>query len=111
SSNLTPKTEARAATPDPASIHALDEEVLRKPGSELMIRRMSDPVPLEPGVRDRHRIIEYNSEHRAVVQSFRTLRTLLLQQASASNFVTLVTGLREGSGASFVARNLAASLA
>lgn len=88
-----------------------DEEILRKPGSELMIRRMSDPVPIPPERRGRNQIIEYNSEHASVVQSFRTMRTLLLQQASATNFVTMVTGMRPGSGASFVARNLAAAMA
>lgn len=92
-------------------VGAADEEILRKPGSELMIRRMSDPVPLPPETRGRHQIIEYNSEQSAVVQSFRKMRTLLLQQAGASNFTTMVTGMRPGSGASFVARNLAAALA
>jgi len=88
-----------------------EEDLLRKPGSELMIRRMSDPVAVPAKARGRHQIIEYNSEHASVVQSFRTVRTLLLQQAGAGNFVTMVTGMRPGSGASFVARNLAAALA
>lgn len=111
SSKMKPQFETHegraAAVPGPQD----EEELLRKPGSELMIRRMSDPVPIPRDARGRNQIIEYDSEHTAVVQSFRTLRTLLLQQASAANFVTMVTGMHPGSGASFVARNLAAALA
>lgn len=96
---------------DPVRLSESDEDVLNRPGSELMIRRMSEPVPLEPEVRDRNRIIEFNSEHTAVVQSFRKMRTLLLQQAEPGNFITLVTSVKPGAGASFVSRNLAASMA
>lgn len=87
-----------------------EESLLRKPGSELAIRRMSDPVPLDRQIYVRNRLIEFNSEHSAVVQSFRNIRTLLMQQAQG-NFVTLVTSVKSGAGASFVARNLAASFA
>lgn len=109
SSNIKPKLEPAATSGDAGT--GGEEEALRQPGSELMIRRMSDPVRIEPAARSRHGIIEYNSEHAEVVQSFRTMRTLLLQQAAVGNFVTMVTGMRPGSGASFVARNLAAALA
>ena len=109
SSKMKPLLEPHEGGQDVPAVGATEEEILKKPGSELMIRRMSDPVPLPRETRGRHQIIEYNSEHASVVQSFRTLRTLLLQQASAQNFVTMVTGMRPGSGASFVARNLAAS--
>lgn len=108
SSKMKPRLESHDGS---AARQAVDEEILRKPGSELMIRRMSDPVPIPPERRGRNQIIEYDSEHATVVQSFRTMRTLLLQQASTANFVTMVTGMRPGSGASFVARNLAAALA
>ena len=110
SSNMKQKIEATKLE-EPTAMQAVDEDMLRKPGSELMIRRMSDPVPIGPEARERLRIIDYNSEHSAVVQSFRRMRTMLLQQAGATNFVTMVTGIRKGSGASFVARNLAAALA
>lgn len=109
--NMNPRIEPHDTRPiDDAKLQQDEEALLRKPGSELMIRRMSDPVSV-PRNRGRHQIIEYSSEHAAVVQSFRTARTLLLQQAGDANFVTMVTGMRPGSGASFVARNLAAALA
>lgn len=111
SSNMKPKVEKARPADEPARMQPVDEDQLRTPGSELMIRRMSDPVPIKRETRLQHQIIDYNSQHSKVVQSFRKMRTLLLQQAGAANFVTLVTGIRKGSGASFVARNLAASLA
>lgn len=95
----------------PANLKDKEEEKIARPGSELMIRRMSDPAKIEPWVRERQRIIEYNSQHSEVVQSFRNIRTLLLQQAEQGSFITMVTSIKPGAGASFVARNLAASIA
>src|SRR5205814_844525 len=43
--------------------------------------------------------------------SFREIRTRLLALGGARNFATLVVPVRPGSGASFVARNLAAAFA
>lgn len=93
--------------------HAENDELraLNKPGTELMIRRMSDLVPLEAELRERQKIIEFHSDQQDVVQAFRSLRTLLLQQAGPKNFSVLVTSVQPGDGASFVARNLAAALA
>lgn len=91
--------------------HMNESRLLSKPGTELMIRRMSDLVPLEADLREQQKIIEFHSEQQDVVQSFRSLRTLLLQQAGSRNFSTLVTSVRPGDGASFVARNLATALA
>lgn len=111
SSNMKPRLETADQTVPGRPADVSEEDMLRKPGSELMIRRMSDPVRIEPRRRHEQGIIEYSSRDGKVVQSFRKMRTLLLQQAQASNFVTMVTGLRPGSGASFVARNLAAAMA
>lgn len=94
-----------------ASLKDKEEERIARPGSEMMIRRMSDPARIEPWVKERHRIIEYNSRHSEVVQSFRNIRTLLLQQAEPGSFITMVTSIKPGAGTSFVARNLAASIA
>jgi len=46
-----------------------------------------------------------------VVQVFRELRTKISVQCQERNSVILVTGLKKGSGGSFVARNLAAAFA
>jgi Mrp family chromosome partitioning ATPase len=88
-----------------------EERALNPAGSELMIRQMSEPVALESRALEEQRIIDYTSPHGRVVQSFRTLRTMLLQQAGPENFITLVTSVGPQNGTSFVARNLAAALA
>lgn len=88
-----------------------DESALHRPGSELMIRRMSEPVPLSGERRSRLKLIGNGAKNQPVVEAFRTLRTLLLQQAHQANFSVLVTAVEPRSGTSFVARNLAASLA
>jgi len=46
-----------------------------------------------------------------VVQVFRELRTKIVQQSRGKNGVILVSGVREGSGGSFVAQNLGAAFA
>lgn len=88
-----------------------DETALQSHGSELMIRRMSDPMLLSGERRSRIRLIAQGERNRGVVEAFRTLRTLLLQLAHQGNFSVLVTAVEAGSGTSFVARNLAAALA
>lgn len=88
-----------------------DESALHRTGSELMIRRMNEPVPISAERRSRLKLIGNNAANGRVVEAFRTLRTLLLQQAQQANFSVLVTAVTPRSGTSFVARNLAASLA
>jgi capsular exopolysaccharide synthesis family protein len=46
-----------------------------------------------------------------VVQAFRELRTKIVQQSRGKNSVILVCGVKEGSGSSFVAKNLGAAFA
>jgi capsular exopolysaccharide synthesis family protein len=105
-------TDTQGPDPElPQHMETDESQILSKPGTELMIRRMSDLVPLESDLREQQKIIEFHSDQQDVVQSFRSLRTLLLQQAGARNFSTLVTSVRSGDGASFVARNLATALA
>lgn len=101
----------KVAPMDRQSDDYTEERVLKRPGTELMIRRMSEMVPVAPVVRQRQKIIDYHSPQQDVVQAFRALRTMLLQMAGPRNFSTLVTSVRPGHGASFVARNLAAALA
>jgi len=57
------------------------------------------------------RIIHPEMREREVLDSFRDLQTNLLQRIPSENFILMVTGVRRGSGSSFVARNLAAAFA
>ena len=50
-------------------------------------------------------------QQRDILNSFREIRTKLLQQSPKENFVVLVSSICEGGGASFVSSNLAVSFA
>jgi len=72
--------------------------------------RKSETTSLTPRQMAERSIIPYaDGANRPLVDSFRTLRTQLLA-ISNENFITLVVPVTKGSGASFVARNLALSM-
>lgn len=57
------------------------------------------------------KIIYPGMKQRAVLKTFRDLRTRLLQKSKGKNFVLMVSSLGLGGGSSFVAMNMAASFA
>lgn len=75
------------------------------------IRHMSELPPLSPAELDERRVIHAASPNREALNTFRELRTQLLQRSSKDNFVVLVTSVSTGGGASFVSLNLAAAFA
>ncbi len=74
---------------------ALMEEQHLKPLAEMRSRKI-----VHPGMRDR-----------AVLDSFRELRTRLLQYSHGENFIAMISPVSPGSGNSFTAANLAAAFA
>ena len=75
------------------------------------ITRMRTGTALAPQRLDAHRIIHPEHADERSIDLFRELRTRLLQASEVANPVILVTGVRNGCGSSFVARNLAAAIA
>lgn len=75
------------------------------------IARMYESRAMTPRELDQARIIHREAPSRRVADSFREIRTRLLRLGGGENFVTLVVPVSAGSGASFVARNLAAAFA
>jgi len=57
------------------------------------------------------KVIHPEMGERSVLDSFRDLRTNLLQRIRGENFILLTTGVKHSSGSSFIAKNLAASFA
>lgn len=82
----------------------------RTQGASTIARMYNPPAWSLRELRSRGVIDFRTAEHKAV-NAFRQMRTSLVQSAGASNFVAAVTGVVHGSGASFVARNLAAAFA
>ena len=75
------------------------------------IARMRESTLLTPKELEQAHLIHRESPARRATDSFREIRTRLLSLGGGENFVTLVVPVSAGSGASFVARNLAAAFA
>ncbi|MDC0661955.1 polysaccharide biosynthesis protein [Marinobacter sp. SS21] len=75
------------------------------------IVRMKEPRTFTNDDLEERRIIYPDSDNRRLVNHFRNLRTKLVEHSAGNNFTLVVTGASEGSGASFVALNLAAAFA
>jgi Mrp family chromosome partitioning ATPase len=79
--------------------------------SRGLIRRMTDPALKTAQELDLRGIIHQEMASREQADVFRNLRTQLQGLARGRNFVTVVASVGSGSGASFVATNLAAAFA
>ncbi len=77
----------------------------------VQIPRMSQKFRMERSDLDEAKIIYQEMEDARVVESFRHMRTHILQNAGPRNCVVLVASVVPDGGASFVALNLAASFA
>lgn len=89
-----------SVTERPADATSSDEiarmvEPMRRSETELATRRIIFPSMRDTAIRD----------------TFRNLRTSVLQKAGSANAIVLVTSTSEHGGGSFVARNLAAAIA
>lgn len=83
---------------------------LRAAGS-LSIARMNEARALKPRELESRRLIHRDMGQPEQANAFRELRTRLLTLAGHDNFITMVAAVSADSGASFVARNLAAAFA
>jgi protein-tyrosine kinase len=79
--------------------------------SRGLIRRMAEPALKTAQDLDGRGIIRQDMARRELGDVFRNLRTQLQSLARGRNFVTVVAPVGSGSGASFVATNLAAAFA
>lgn len=79
--------------------------------SARSVARLREPSPLSPRTLEERQLIHAHESVRLQADAFREIRTRLLDLGTAHNFVTMVTAISPQSGASFVARNLAAAFA
>lgn len=79
--------------------------------SRQRIREMSDIHRLSEEQLHAKKIISPKMSDRRFLHTFREIRTRIIQKAQGNNFSVLVTSVDENSGNSFVATNLAASIA
>lgn len=91
---------------------AVASEVVRQASGRHLISRMQEEGrALAPLQLEQRRMIHREESVRRQSDAFRGIRTRLLELAQQQNFVTLVVAVSAHSGASFVARNLAAAFA
>jgi protein-tyrosine kinase len=75
------------------------------------IRRMSEVEQWSPAELDGLKIIHPGIKNRDVLNSFRELRTQVMQRTAGKNAVCLISSVCKGGGGSFVSLNLAATIA
>lgn len=83
----------------------------RRINSGQVIARMKDGDLLAPGAYDQRRLIHARQNDHRTIDLVRELRTNVLTRSKHANPVVMVTGVSAGCGVSYVARNLAASIA
>lgn len=97
---------ARVAQPNQAST-----SLTQRANSRTEIARMVETSPISEAELARNKIIHSDMADGRVLNAFRELRTKIVQKSLNGNGVIMVTGVKFGDGASFVARNLAAAFA
>lgn len=111
------KPSDESLLPDPVHTEEMDlsepdaATSLPQPTPGTGIARMAESRALVPQQLEERRLIHRDAGGRAQSDTFREIRTRLLALAGPRNFTTLVVGVSPRSGASFVARNLAAAFA
>lgn len=99
--------------PDPAEtmLARAASAIERRSNASRSIARLSEPYALAPHALEARRMIHPHDPVRRHADAFREIRTRLLALGGERNFVTMVAAVSPRSGASFVARNLAAAFA
>ncbi|WP_297921881.1 polysaccharide biosynthesis protein [Metallibacterium sp.] len=97
-------------SPIPAADSA-EAHFLRQASTSHSIALMEESATLGADELESQRLIHRGNPIRKYTDIFREIRTRLLESTGARNFITLVVSASPGSGASFVARNLAAAFA
>lgn len=86
-------------------------DLAQRASASRSIARMSEARALTARELEARRLIHRDENSPDATNAFREIRTRLLALGGAQNFVTMVTPVSPKSGASFVARNLAAAFA
>ena len=107
--NTQPDTGAHDSAHDLAAVW--NGSLSTRESASRSIARMLESRALTRRQLDERRLIQRDAGTRGTADAFREIRTRLLDLGGAHNFVTLVVAVSSGSGASFVARNLAAAFA
>ncbi|GHA74647.1 polysaccharide biosynthesis protein [Cognatilysobacter bugurensis] len=96
----------------PDTLSKSEDRVAEQYPADRSIVQVQESTALTPAqMREYALLVPDDEAAQPMVDAFRDIRTRLLSVAGDQNIVTLVVPVSPGSGASFVARNLAASVA
>jgi Mrp family chromosome partitioning ATPase len=93
------------------TLDALADNSDRRSSFSLSIAKLVEPHPLTIRALEQRRLIHHDDSVRKQADAFREIRTRLLAAGGNRNFVTMIASISPQSGASFIARNLAAAFA
>ncbi|MCG8668494.1 MAG: polysaccharide biosynthesis protein [Pseudomonadales bacterium] len=82
-----------------------------KTGGVQQIRQMAEVELLSLQELEEKKIINPRTDNKGLINTFREIRTKLVQGSGKKNFVCMVTSVVHGGGASFIGLNLAAAFA
>ena len=82
-----------------------------QPHSIQQIRQMAEVDLLSAQELEERKIINPSTQNKAFLNTFREIRTKMIQSSSKKNFVAMVSSVVHGGGATFIAVNLAAAFA
>ena len=88
-----------------------DQKTMSALRSATQIKHMAEITPLSPAELDEKKIVYPGMANTGVLNTFREIRTKLVQKANKSNFVLMISPVCHGGGGSFVALNMAAVFA
>ena len=97
-----------SSTPPPNRADMVQNPKLR---SASQIRKMAEITPLSAAELEDQKIVFPGMANTAVLNTFREIRTKLVQKADKNNFVLMVTPVCHDGGGSFIALNMAAVFA
>jgi len=86
-----------------------DNELANLVAASKQIASMAEPTKLTPAELDAHKIIYAEMSDHSVIDTFRELRTKLIQLSRGKNQITMVTSVCQKGGSTHVALNLAAA--
>lgn len=102
--------------PEPAQLYSDSKQLIERPGSDVTVRqgrrnldRMRDKKFLDVKDYQEKRIVHPDMDNYEILNTFREIRTKIIQDTEGKNQVIMVVSFQHGMGSTFSAINLAAA--
>ncbi|MES2661955.1 MAG: hypothetical protein V4629_01510 [Pseudomonadota bacterium] len=107
------KSQDDQAKPSAGALQSTNgaNDVARMIASSKQIAQMSEPTPLTPAQLNARKLIHSTMSDRKTLESYREIRTRLLQAANGFNQIVMISSVMPESGTTHITANLAAAFA